>query len=100
MSWRHVMELLPNCRISAPDLRGFPGSSYPQGGHDVCTLTDDVKALIEALGIHGALLVTRDWGDAIRWIFAHRYSSMVRRLVVVNCTHTKTLVRAALPFED
>ena len=51
MSWRHVMELLPNCRIYAPDLRGFPGSSYPQGGYDVFTLTDDVKALIEVLGI-------------------------------------------------
>jgi epoxide hydrolase 4 len=100
MSWRHVMELLPNCRIYAPDLRGFPGSSYPQGGYDVFTLTDDVKALIEVLGIQGALLVAHDWGGAIGWIFAHRYSSMVRRLVVVNCTHTKTLVRAALTFED
>ncbi len=100
MSWRHVMELLPDCRIYAPDLRGYPGSSYPKSGYDVFTLTDDVKALIDALGIQGALLVTHDWGGAIGWLFAHRYSSMIRRLVVVNCTHTKTLVRAALTFED
>jgi epoxide hydrolase 4 len=100
MSWRHVMELLPDCRIYAPDLRGFPGTSQPKDGYDVFTLTDDVKALIEVLGIQGALLVTHDWGGAIGWIFAHRYSSMIRRLMVVNCTHTKTLVRAAFTFED
>nr|WP_252263460.1 alpha/beta hydrolase [Paracidobacterium acidisoli] len=100
MSWRHVMELMPECRIYAPDLRGFPGSSYPKSGYDVFTLTDDVKALIEALGIQGALLMTHDWGGAIGWLFAHRFSPMIRRLVVVNCTHPRTLVRAAFTLED
>jgi pimeloyl-ACP methyl ester carboxylesterase len=100
MSWRHVMDLMPESRIYAPDLRGYPGSSYPKRGYDVFTLTDDVKALIEVLGIRGALLVTHDWGGAIGWLFAHRFSGMIRRLLVVNCTHPKTLVRAAFTCED
>ena len=34
------------------------------------------------------------------WIFAHRYPHLIRKLVVVNCPHPKTLVRAVLHFED
>jgi epoxide hydrolase 4 len=56
--------------------------------------------LVEALGIDKPLLVSHDWGGALGWIFAHRYSHLIRKLVVVNCTHPKTLVRAVLHFED
>jgi epoxide hydrolase 4 len=100
MSWQTLMGLLPESRVYAPDLRGYPGSSYSRAGYDVFTLTDDIKALIETLGIQGCLLVTHDWGGALGWLFAHRYSNLIRKLVVVNCTHPKTLVRAALTCED
>lgn len=100
MSWRHIMDLLPDCRIYAPDLRGYPGSTYAKSGYDVFTLTDDVKALIEALDIRGALLVGHDWGGELGWLFAHRYSDTIRRLVVVNGTHPKTLIRAVFTCED
>ncbi|MFX1808105.1 alpha/beta fold hydrolase [Paraburkholderia sp. A1RO-5] len=40
VSWRHIMHLLPQSRIYAPDLRGYPGSSYPKNGYDVFTLTE------------------------------------------------------------
>lgn len=86
MSWQHIMDLLPANRIYSPDLRGYPGTTYAKGGYDVFTLTDDIRALIEVLGIQGCLLVTRDWGGALGWLFAHRYGSLVRKLVVVNCT--------------
>jgi len=39
-------------------------------------------------------------GGALGWIFAHRYSHLIRKLVVVNCPHPRTLVRAVLRFED
>ncbi|TMC22022.1 MAG: alpha/beta hydrolase [Chloroflexi bacterium] len=100
MSWRQVMETLSETRMYAPDLRGYPGTTRPRDGYDVFTLTDDIKALIEALGIDKPLLVSHDWGGALGWIFAHRYSHLIRKLVVVNCTHPKTLVRAVLHFED
>ena len=84
----------------APDLRGYPGTAYPKDGYDVFTLTDDIAALIEALGISRPVLVGHDWGGALAWIFAHRYSHLIRKLVVVNCTHPKTLVRAVVEVED
>ena len=99
-SWRPIMELLSNARIVAPDLRGYGQTEHPADGYDVFTLTDDIRALMETLGINRPLLVSHDWGGALGWIFAHRYSNLIRRLVVINCTHPKTLVRAVLRFED
>ncbi len=100
MGWRPFMQALLQARIYAPDLRGYPGTDQPRTGYDVFTLTDDVKALIEALQLDRPMLVTHDWGGAIGWIFAHRYSPLIRRLVVVNCTHPRTLVRAVFHFDD
>lgn len=93
------MQLMPHARIYAPDLRGYPGTDQ-RGASDVFTLTDDVKALIEALKLDRPMLLTHDWGGAIGWIFAHRYSALINRLVVVNCTHPKTLVRAVFHITD
>ncbi len=101
ISWRPVMEALgEEARVYALDLRGYPGSDRPKEGYDVLTLTDDIKAVIEALGLDKPLLVTHDWGGALGWLFAHRYSDLIRRLVVVNCPHLRTLIRAVFHLED
>jgi epoxide hydrolase 4 len=100
MSWRPVMRRLPEARLYAPDLRGYGETERPRDGYDVFTLTDDIAALIRALGLDRPVLVSHDWGGALAWIFAHRYSHLVRRFAVVNCPHPRTLVRAVLHFED
>jgi pimeloyl-ACP methyl ester carboxylesterase len=100
MSWRAVMEELCEFRVYAPDLRGYPESDKPARGYDVFTLTDDIRSLIEALGLKRPALIAHDWGGALGWIFAHRYSNLIGKLVVVNCTHPKTLTRAVFKFQD
>jgi pimeloyl-ACP methyl ester carboxylesterase len=100
MSWRPVMQALREVRVFAPDLRGYPGTERPRQGYDVLTLTDDVKELMAALELERPVLVGHDWGGALAWIFAHRYSHLIRHLAVVNCTHPRTLVRAVLHFDD
>ncbi|MFD4194080.1 alpha/beta fold hydrolase [Amycolatopsis thermoflava] len=98
--WRPTMAALDGLRVYAPDLRGYPCSDRPRRGYDVFTLTDDVRLLIEALGLDRPALVAHDWGGALGWIFAHRFGPVISRLVVVNCTHPRTLVRAALTFRE
>lgn len=100
VSWRPVMEALSEYRVYAPDLRGYPETDSTRSGYDVFTLTDDIRGLIEALELCKPALVSHDWGGALGWIFAHRYSDLIRKLVVVNCTHPKTLARAVLRLED
>jgi epoxide hydrolase 4 len=98
IAWRPVMEQLPDVRCYAPDLRGY-GKSERVAPYDVWTLIEDVRALMEELELERPILVGNDWGGALVWMFGHRYSDLVRRLVVVNCTHPKTLVRAVLTFD-
>ena len=100
MVWRAVMERLPEARVYAPDLRGYPGSERPPDGYDVFTLTDDIRGLIDALGLDKPLLVGDDWGGALCWIFAHRYSHLIRGLVAINGPHPQSIVRAVLRVED
>lgn len=101
VSWRPVMQRLAEThRVAVPELRGYPDNGAPRDPFDVMTLTDDVARLIDALGLERPTLLTHDWGGALGWIFAHRYSDRIRRLIVVNCTHPRTLVRAVFHFED
>ena len=100
IAWRPVIELLPDVRAYAPDLRGYGRSDRPRNGYDVWTLIEDVRALIEELELDRPVLVGNDWGGALVWMFGHRHSDLVRQLVVVNCTHPKTLVHAVLHVQD
>lgn len=99
MSFRPIMERLEDREIHAPDLRGYPGSTAAEP-YDVLTLTEDVRALVEALDLDRPVLVAHDWGGAIGWWFAHRYSPLIRKLVIINCTHPRTLVRAVVQITD
>jgi pimeloyl-ACP methyl ester carboxylesterase len=90
------MDELVGVRVHAPDLRGYPGSTAGADRFDLFTLTDDIRALIDALGLDRPILVGHDWGAELAWVFAHRYSHLISQLVVINGTHPKTLVRAIL----
>lgn len=100
LGWRPLMRLMPDVAFFAPDLRGYPVSEYPLAGYDVFTLTEDIDQLIDALGLERPILLTHDWGGALGWIYAHRFPGRISHLMVVNCTHPRTLVRAVLRFED
>lgn len=100
MSWRAVMKQLGHLRVYAPDMRGYGQTDRPSSGYDVETLTDDVRGLIEALDLDRPVLVGHDWGGELGWIFAHRYSRLISRLVVINGTHPRTLVRAVFQVDD
>lgn len=100
MSWRPVMARLGHLRVYAPDLRGYGATDRPRDGYDVETLIEDVRALIEALGLDRPVLVGHDWGAELGWIFAHRHSDLISRLVVINGTHPRTLVRAVLHLDN
>jgi len=100
IGWRPLMREMPDITIYAPDLRGFPSSDLADNGYDIITLTDDIDQLINELGLIKPILMTHDWGGALGWIYAHRFSNKISRLVVANCPHPKTLVRAVFKFED
>jgi epoxide hydrolase 4 len=96
-SWRHQLPALAagGYRTVAPDLRGY-GQTELRGPYDLRTLTDDVGALVAALGRERAIVVGHDWGGAVAWTVAALRPSLVEKLVVLNCPPPQDLARAML----
>ena len=90
-SWRYQIPLLAQLgyRVWAPDLRGYGGSSKPQGiaAYALDTLEADVSALIEVSGAHEVVLIGHDWGAAIAWNYAIFGAHELAGLVVMNVPH-------------
>ncbi|MEW5853910.1 MAG: alpha/beta hydrolase [Myxococcota bacterium] len=101
MSWRPIMERLADrFHVVVPDMRGYGQTDKPAHGYDPLTLSDDVHALINVLGLQKPALLGHDWGGAVAWICGHRFGAELRHLVVVNCTHPRTLLSGILRGED
>ncbi len=90
-SWRHQMPLLARLgyRVWAPDLRGYGGSSRPQGveAYALEELQEDVASLIEASGAKQVVLIGHDWGALIAWYYAMFGLPPISRLIIMNVPH-------------
>ena len=87
-SWRRQLPALAGAgyRAVAPDLRGY-GKTDVRGPYDPATLTDDVAALVHALGSERAVVAGHDWGGLVAWLCAVFRPEVVARLVVLNAPH-------------
>ena len=96
-AWKHQLPALARAgyRAVAVDLRGYNLSSRPAGvdAYDLDTLSDDVAALVVALGEGSAALVGHDWGAAVAWRTAARHPGRVSRLAILNGVHPRAFVR-------
>ena len=73
--WEYQINDLVNsgCRVIAYDRRGFGKSSKPWDGYDYDTLTDDLKALIDELGLEDITLIgfSMGGGEVVRYFSRH-----------------------------
>lgn len=100
-SWRSIMEALADDYfVIAPDLRGYGQSDKPAAGYGLMTLTDDVHDVVERLTDKPITLVGHDWGGALTWMYGHRFGETLRQLVVVNCPHPHTFLKAIIGGQD
>lgn len=73
-------------RVIAPDLRGF-GESVPSVPGDAVTMdtyADDLRALLDALGIKSAVIAGLSMGGYIALAFYRRYAARVRAMILAN----------------
>ncbi len=91
LSWRHQLAPLAHAgyRVWAPDLRGYGGTTKPDGldAYQLETLLEDVAALIEASQASQVILVGHDWGGIIAWYYAMRRPVKIAALIVLNGPH-------------
>lgn len=94
-SWRHQMTALAEAgyRVVAPDQRGY-NLTDKTPPYDITTLTDDIAHLLDALGQPAVYLAGHDWGGAVSWVFAQRFSDRVRKLAVINLPHPAPISQA------
>lgn len=90
-SWRHQLPMLADLgyRAWAPNLRGYGGSSRPEGmaAYSIENLLADVAALIDAADCRETVLIAHDWGAVIAWYFAMRQLRPLSRLIICNVPH-------------
>ena len=73
-------------RIIAPDLRGHGNSSKPENkdAYGIPECAEDMKLLLDELGISKCMLVGFSMGGAVAFEMAVRYESMISKMVIVN----------------
>jgi pimeloyl-ACP methyl ester carboxylesterase len=90
-----IMALGPQAMCTAPQLRGYAGSSAPREteAYRAKHLVADLAALIEAIGAPLDLLVAHDWGGALAWALAAQRPELLRRLLIINAPHPAAFLR-------
>src|SRR5947207_11395349 len=83
--WRPLMKELGKTHlVVAPDLRGFGDSAKAESGYDKKTMTEDVHALAQSLGIQKAGVAGHDIGLMVAYAYAAQYPSEVDRLALMD----------------
>jgi pimeloyl-ACP methyl ester carboxylesterase len=83
--WAPVAKLLvKDHTVVVPDLRGMGLSSHPEGGYDKKTQARDIAAVMDALKIAKAALVTHDIGNMVGYALAAQFPDHVTRWMVID----------------
>ena len=81
-TWDHVAPVLgEHFRVIAPDLRGRADSEWTDD-YSMQLLADDVVALMDALGVLGAVLVGHSTGASVAFLVASQHPERLRMLVL------------------
>jgi pimeloyl-ACP methyl ester carboxylesterase len=83
--WAPVAKLLvKDHTVVVPDLRGMGLSFHPEGGSDKKTQARDIAAVLDALKIGKAALVTHDIGNMVGYALAAQFPDRVTRWMVID----------------
>jgi len=76
--------LPPSTAVIAPDLRGQGAADKPDGGYSLAQMTDDVAALLEALGVATACVLGSSSGGYLAQQLAVDHPELVASLILVG----------------
>ncbi len=71
-------------RVIAPDLRGCGESGTTPGDVTMDAYADDLRALLDALGVKNAVIAGLSMGGYIAFAFYRKYAHRVRALILAN----------------
>lgn len=98
LTWKPVMaRLADRYTLIAPDLRGFGDSDKPTGPYGPDQHTDDMLALLDALGIDRAGVVGHDVGGAVMQPLARKAPDRIAGLLFFDFVYPGIGPRMAAP---
>lgn len=84
-SWRKVApSLAGKYTVVVPDLRGYGDSDKPETGYDGLTLVEDIRQLVNQLGLGTPHVVGHDMGALPAYLYAAKYPDEVKSLVYLD----------------
>lgn len=83
--WAPVATALAGAHtVIVPDLRGMGLSSHPENGYDKKTQAHDIAAVMDAVRVERAALVTHDIGNMVGYALAAQYPDRITKWVVID----------------
>ncbi|BEP14863.1 alpha/beta fold hydrolase [Acidothermaceae bacterium B102] len=83
--WRKVMDLLSDdYTVIAPDIRGQGFTAKPASGYDARTISEDLAALVDHLGLSSVTVIGHDWGAVFGYVYAATHRDTVTSLGIVE----------------
>jgi pimeloyl-ACP methyl ester carboxylesterase len=83
--WRRLIgPLAERYRVICPDTRGWGWSDVPSGPYDRETMTRDMLALLDEMGIEGFRLAGHDWGGWLAFLIALWRPERVEQLMPLS----------------
>lgn len=88
--WKTLMNVLdPKYTLYAPDLRGFGLSTYHQTIKSLKDFSDDIKQLVDGLGLTKVSLIGWSLGGGVAMRFALDYPELVEKIVLLASISTR-----------
>ena len=98
--WLIVAPLLARrFRVFALDQRGHGESAKPDGGYDFPTVTDDIAAFVETLGLERPVIVGHSWGGNVALQYAATYPESAAGIVLVDGGYIELASRPGMTWE-
>lgn len=99
--FEYQMNILPSygIRMITPDLRGFGKSDRPASDYSYNQMADDIKAIIDALGLEQVTLLGFSMGGAIAIRYMSRYNGyQVNKLILSGAAAPSFTQRPDYPY--
>jgi epoxide hydrolase 4 len=95
--WRHQIDHFASSgyRVIVPDQRGYSLSDKPPGiaSYSIELLARDILGILDTVTDSKAFVVGHDWGAAVTWYLAARYSERVSRTAMLSVPHPRIFIK-------
>jgi epoxide hydrolase 4 len=96
-AWRRQIDHFVSSghRVIIPDQRGYNLSDKPAGiaNYSIDLLARDVVGVLDNVAGSKAFVVGHDWGAAVSWYLAARYSDRIDRTAMLSVPHPRVFIK-------